>query len=67
MDINQAKTHLLTQLAKLDHTDAEPIHLLTTSYSTLVHAEMQEKMTNYGMNHCPACGKHDELDTEEIG
>jgi len=28
---------------------------------------IQEKMTNYGMNHCPECGKHDELDTEEIG
>lgn len=70
--LEEAKTHILNKILSgkvLETMEATPedYQVLANSYSVLVQAEIQVKMSNYGMNHCPECGKHDELDTEEIG
>ena len=66
--MENTKQKLLHAMNKsIDSHDPDVVVVYANAYATLVQTEIQEKMTNYGMNHCPECGKHDELDTEEIG
>lgn len=59
--INDVKQWILDEM--LIH-DADYAKIWAEAYATLVQAECQEKMTEFGIDHCPDC---DEEFLEDVG